>query len=71
MKKYPLFALEPYLYRAIDRDGGSVAKFLNRKKLVCLRMDFMQSLIIVVIHYTLKKRSLVVANFVFVYIGVL
>jgi len=31
-------------------------------------MDFMQSLVIVVIHYTSKKRSLVVANFVFVYI---
>ncbi len=30
----------------------------------------MQSLVIVVIHCTSKKRSLVVANFVFVYIGV-
>ncbi|PDY43947.1 transposase [Bacillus pseudomycoides] len=28
----------------------------------------MQSLVIVVIYYTSKKRSLVVANFVFVYI---
>ncbi|PGY64213.1 transposase, partial [Bacillus thuringiensis] len=30
-------------------------------------MDFMQSLVIDVIHCMSKKRSLIVANFVFVY----